>query len=99
MPDSSSLDELGRQQSLLNFPPERRWEKVEGVVIRQRSKADDHPLISIVGRDHKGAEVVGFWTDLPNAMHLLKMLEDVQLQTRAKIPTRPPGNCAAYDGN
>jgi hypothetical protein len=98
MPDIQGPDGLSRPQSLAYFPPEKRWERLEGIVVRQRSSADDPPLVSIVGRDQKGTEIIGFWTDLPNAMYLLNLLENVRRQTAAKIPTRPPDNCKAYDG-
>jgi len=62
-----SMEELNRRQSLSNFLPDKRWEKVEGVLTQPRSNKDLPSLIKIGGRDHTGKDV-GFWTDLPNAM-------------------------------
>lgn len=92
----TSFEELNRKQSLLNFPSDKRWQNVEGVLLQPRS-SDAAPLISIGGRDHTGAEVE-FWTDLPNAMYLLSMLAAIQKQTGARVPSVQPPQCGEYDG-
>ena len=79
-----------------NFPPEKRWAKVEGVLFQPQSNPADPILIAIGGRDHTGAEV-RFWTDLPNAMYLMNMLAQVQKELSAYVPSNPPGECMPYD--
>jgi hypothetical protein len=91
------VDEFNRQQSLRQFPPERRWETVEGALLQPRSKRDSLPLVSIAGRDHKGAEVT-FWIDPPNAMYLLNFLAHIQRETGATVPSAPPKASEPFDG-
>jgi hypothetical protein len=93
----TDLDEFNRQQSLGNFPPNRRWQRVEGIVHQPRSKPGAKDLVSIGGRDHRGEEV-SFWTDLPNAMYLLNMLTQIQRETGARVPSTLPDIAEPYDG-
>lgn len=92
------IEEYNRRAHLANFPPEERWERVEGALYQPRSRPDAPPLVSINGRDHTGAEV-RFWTDLPNAMHLLHHLAQIQRSTHAQVPSNPPPACEPFDGN
>ena len=94
---SGDLNELNRRQQLANFPPGKRWAKVEGVLFQPRTNADQPPLVSIGGRDHTGAEV-SFWTDLPNAMYLMNMLSQIRHEHNSSVPSRQPPDCKPYDG-
>lgn len=98
--DINKLDnaEYNRNAQLSNFPPDKRWQKVDGVLFQQRTNLQDAALLSISGRDHTGAEV-RFWTDLPNAMYLLNFLTQIQKQSSANVPSNPPDACKPYDGN
>lgn len=91
-----SLEELNRGPRLANFPPERRWEAVEGASFQPLS-THEGGVLSISGRDHTGAEVK-IWTNLPNAMYLLNMLANIQKDIRAPVPSTPPVACKPYDG-
>ena len=91
-----SLEELNRGQRLANFPPEKRWEAVEGVYFQPLSTHHGGVLF-VSGRDHTGASVK-FWTDLPNAMYLLNMLAQIQKDAHAQVPSDAPGTCELYDG-
>jgi hypothetical protein len=91
-----NLDELNRGQRLANFPPEKRWEAVEGAYFQPLSSHEGGVLF-VSGRDHTGAEVK-FWTNLPNAMYLLNMLAQIQKDVRAQVPSNPPAACKPYDG-
>lgn len=74
--------------TLQNFPPERRWQQVQGALDQARPQQGDH-LVSIGGLDHEG-ERTSIWVDLPNAMHLLHLLTKVQHATGAPYQmTRP----------
>lgn len=83
------MDDYNRKAFLFNFPPENRWEKVEGVML-QPGPSDGGALVSISGRDHKG-EPAQLWVNLPNAMYLLAMLAQRQNKTNAPIPSEQPG--------
>ena len=89
------VDKFNRDQFLRNFPPENRWERVEGVLIQSR-QSPEGDLISVNGRDHKG-EVVEFWTDLPNAMYLMSLLANIQSRSRADVPSAAPDSCKPHD--
>ena len=91
-----NLDELNRGQRLANFPPDKRWETVEGIYFQPLS-SHEGGVLAIGGRDHTGAEV-RFWTNLPNAMYLLNMLAQFQKDTLAQVPSNPPAACKPYDG-
>jgi hypothetical protein len=92
-----TLDEFNRNQRLANFPPDKRWARVEGVLPQQLSKPGEW-LISIGGRDHTGAEV-RFWTDIRHAMYLMNLLAHVQRESGARVPSECPPDCKPYDGN
>lgn len=93
----TDMGECNRNARLANFPPDKRWAKVEGVQIQPRSKLTDPPLVSIGGRDHIGAEVK-FWTDLPNAMYLMNLLSQLRTEHHSSVPSKPPSECQEYDG-
>jgi hypothetical protein len=92
------MNELNRQQQLRNFPPDRRWRSVMGVMIQPRSDVSRPPLVSIAGIDQAGREVA-FWTDLPNAMYLMNMLSNLRPEHFSSVPSNPPPECQEYDGN
>jgi hypothetical protein len=92
------MNEYNRNARLANFPPDKRWAKVEGVSIQPRATVDQPPLVSIGGRDHTGAAVT-FWTDLPNAMYLMNMLSQLRSEHNSSVPSKAPPECKAYDGN
>jgi len=89
MTDTIDMDEYNHRAFLANFPPELRWEKVEGVMSQGESTPADS-LVSISGLDHKG-EYVKFWVNIPNAMYLLNLLAQLQQQTGAAVPSEQPG--------
>lgn len=91
-----SMEEYNRKAALANFPPDKRWAKIEGVLIQPRSNPALPPLVSIAGRDHKGAEIA-FWTDLPNAMYLMNMLSQLRSQHNSSVPSKPPTECAPFE--
>jgi hypothetical protein len=91
------LDEMKRQTNLANFPPEQRWETVQGAGIQGALSKDGHLLVSIQGRDHTGA-MTAIWTDLPNAMYLMNLLYNLQRQLGAVVPSDTPPACKPYDG-
>ena len=79
------MDDYNRKAFLFNFPPENRWEKVEGVML-QPGPSDGGALVSISGRDHKG-EPAQLWVNLPNAMYLLRCSLNARIkQTRLFRP-------------
>jgi hypothetical protein len=90
-------EEYNRQQRLRNFPPDRRWRRVTGATIQTRSDASRPMLVAIAGIDREGKEV-RFWTDLPNAMYLLRILTTVQRDASASVPSVPPDECMPFDG-
>lgn len=91
------IDEYNRKARLAMFPPDQRWAKVEGLYFQPLS-TPQQGIVSVGGIDHKG-EVVKFWTDVPNAMHLLRMLADMQAESKLKLPSGPPDDCKPFDGN
>ena len=91
------MHEYNRNARLANFPPNKRWSRVEGILIQPLSTPGEC-LVSIGGRDHTGAEV-NFWTDIHHAMYLLNMLAQIQRETRAEVPSECPPDCKPYDGN
>jgi hypothetical protein len=82
-------EEYNKKAFLSNFPPDKRWQKVEGILVQDRPDQGD-TLVSISGRDHKGEEA-RFWVDLPNAMYLFAMLRQFQHEARADVPLEQPG--------
>jgi len=93
-----NLDELNRKQRLSNFPPERRWKSVTGVMIQPLSDITRPPLVAIAGIDQSGAEAK-IWTDLPNAMYLMNMLSHLRAEHFSSVPSVPPPECSPYDGD
>lgn len=91
------VDEFNRRQALKAFPPDARWKSIEGVLSQPRSEPGRPPLLSIQGRDPSGAER-RIWTDLPNAMYLLRLLQELQRRTGAELPSSPPDPCEPFDG-
>lgn len=81
--------DYNRRAFLDNFPPEHRWQTIEGLLVEDRSALGD-TLVSIQGRDHNGDDC-RLWVDLPNAMYLLGFLQAVQRDTGASIPQHQPG--------
>lgn len=90
------INEYRRKARLANFPPNKRWAKVSGIIFFQ-PQGSEPPLVAIGGCDHKG-EVVKFWTDLPNAMYLMNLLSRLQQDRHCSVPSRPPARCEPYDG-
>jgi hypothetical protein len=93
-----NLDELNRERRLLNFPPDRRWKRVTGVMIQPRSDVSQPPLVAIAGIDQSGAETK-IWTDLPNAMYLMNMLSQLRAEHFSAVPSEAPPECLPFDGN
>lgn len=81
------MDDYNRNSFLSNFPPDLRWERVEGLLFQEGSTPEDS-LVGIGGRDHRGEEV-RFWTNLPNAMYLMNLLYQIQRQLNADVPSSP----------
>ena len=83
------MDDYNRKAFISNFPPENRWEKIEGVFSQHRLSVGDN-LVSISGRDHKG-DPAQLWVDLPNATYLLALLAQLQAKVNAPVPSEQPG--------
>lgn len=94
----ASLDEINQQQRLANFPPDRRWQQITGVMIQPRSSAGHPPLVAIAGLGQQG-EPVRIWTDLPNAMFLMNMLSQLRPEHFSSVPSTQPPACEPYDGS
>jgi hypothetical protein len=87
---AKSMADYNRRAFLSNFPPEKRWDGIMGVLFQDRPELGDS-LVSITGRDHKG-EYTTIWVDLPNAMYLMAMLSGIQRDTKANVPLTEPGS-------
>jgi hypothetical protein len=92
------IEQFNREQRLRGYPEERRIPRITGVEIQERPGTGQPALIAIGYFDQTGVPA-RIWTDLPNAMFLLKLLADVQNQTGAKMPLMPPGECGPFDGS
>jgi hypothetical protein len=92
MPDDPAkfTEDYNRRAFLSNFPPDKRWERITGLQLQDRSEQKE-TLVSIAGNDHEG-EYTTIWIDLPNAMYLLGFLAQIQRETRAAVPNEQPGN-------
>ena len=73
------------------FPPDELWRSIRGVRLEHRLSGQGD-LVSIQGTDQKGAPVA-MWTDLPNAMYLLRMLDSIQRKTGLEPPKEQPSTC------
>jgi hypothetical protein len=50
---TTDKSEFNRNQRLGNFPADKRWKKVEGVLIQPRQTGALPPLVAIAGRTTK----------------------------------------------
>lgn len=71
------LAETNKASFLSDFPEEGRWKRVQGVQFRQADEYHPEPLVAIQAHDQRG-EFSTFWMSVPNAMHLLHLLQGVQ---------------------
>lgn len=85
---SNFLEIQNRSAFLCDFPHEGRLEGIEGVRF-QRSENHPDALVSLNVRDHK-SESQTLWMDVPNAMYLLAMLEDLRRRLGAPAQMTPP---------
>ena len=72
-----------------DFPAESKWDQVQSIRYSQAPEKASLPLVSIQVRDHTGAPS-RVWMEMPNAMYLMNLLLQLQMSTKAAVPTTAP---------